>query len=367
MGRVVLLMRPLIETMQHIARTRVGSQPAKDAEQFLGFIDTERTVTLGMLADAGDESLRLTRIYDGTNYDPAGHERQLAEFAARVQFLFVQGHCTSMGYTGEALKSLRRVHTFNIRGRPKSVGGEGAVTPELLERCMQRMRRWVWLATATVRAEFPAWDFPSLFAMMDIDRFMSQACPRSSRTARRGDVDAAEAVPPASASQTLDPTAFARAAKVFAVSQSALTQEWEEVLPLAWHVKQQAGGTLSNAACFQTVVTDWLSRSTCRAGVYRTGAFQTVLTAYIASHGLSTSDVERMHGVQKRRMLHRDLAAEARENDELAVLAIVRPDEVADCIRRAQTIWSLLYGKPRRRLQARRDKGKPRRKVRRAA
>ena len=43
---------------------RPGTEEAKDATEFLGFIDEERLLTIAMATDAADSAFALTRILD---------------------------------------------------------------------------------------------------------------------------------------------------------------------------------------------------------------------------------------------------------------------------------------------------------------
>ena len=171
MGRFILLLDPLIETLVSISITRAGRKEAKESLDALEFLDSERIMCLAMCADAGDESLIVTRFYDTGTFDPALHQEQLADFRARIDFLFVAGHCFDYGFTREARIRLRRVRTLCLRGATKSIGGD--VDNTLKERCLKRFRCWVWLATATINAEFPQWDLLSCFAIFNVAQLAS--------------------------------------------------------------------------------------------------------------------------------------------------------------------------------------------------
>eukprot|EP00969_Alexandrium_andersonii_P253923 11222942-Alexandrium_andersonii.AAC.1 len=161
-----MLLDPLIETLVSITVTRAGRAEAKSSIEALEFLDSERILSVAMCADAGDESLIVTRFYDAGTFDPALHQQQLADFRARIDFLFVAGHCFQYGFTKEALVRLERVRTLCLRGQTKSIGGD--VTDALKEKCLQRFKCWVWLATATIKAEFPQWDLLSCFAIFNV-------------------------------------------------------------------------------------------------------------------------------------------------------------------------------------------------------
>ena len=93
----------------------------------------------------------------------------LSTFLAAIKTLFVDGRCTSCGYTGFMLGSLNTTRTCPLKSGTKAIGGAGAVTDRIVKRCLQRMPCWVKLDIASVRAEFPHWELLQAYQVFHID------------------------------------------------------------------------------------------------------------------------------------------------------------------------------------------------------
>ena len=90
---VVMTLPALIRTAEEISLVRAGKPEGKDADRFLKFLNAERVLQLGMLADGADEAYLLIRIFDDEETDPARQSDELWMFRRRVALLF--GHQTA--------------------------------------------------------------------------------------------------------------------------------------------------------------------------------------------------------------------------------------------------------------------------------
>ena len=165
-SRAVLNLHGLIKTADQIARLRrTGSREVDTAKEFLRFIDVERAIQLGMLADAGIEALHLTRLCDKENLATEDVGFWVSSTLSRIQMLFVDGDVvTTVGHTKwiiDVLKSSPLV--FFVDGAPRQLGGAQSVTVEIVKRCLGRMSSWVRMATTVLESEFP--NFRVLSAM----------------------------------------------------------------------------------------------------------------------------------------------------------------------------------------------------------
>ncbi len=156
LGRSVIHLEALIATAVDIMTKRSGVEQ-EAAKIFLRFIDTEVAVQLGLLADCGDELLILTRRQDTEDADQTQFPQQLRELIHRLNVLYSDAapRCYQTGYAYFMLQQLRRPMLFYIDGAPKTVGGEHAVTQDILDRCRGRMQNFVVLLVASCHAEFP--------------------------------------------------------------------------------------------------------------------------------------------------------------------------------------------------------------------
>jgi hypothetical protein len=139
----------------------------KNAKAFLNLIDEEAVVTLGMISDAGDESLLLTRFLDEEAFDKKLLTSEAYRFMERISALFLQGGCLVTGYTHYTLQLLKEQKVVFIDRVPKVIGGKKpAEMKVIVERCMQRMRNWVVLARCVVEAEFPHFEALQAFSVL---------------------------------------------------------------------------------------------------------------------------------------------------------------------------------------------------------
>jgi len=94
LGRFVLYFDAIWSTAAEIAAKRAGRAPAKRAVDFLSAVTVEEVLQLALLADAGHESLRVTRFHDSEEYDIADISETISEYVHRIGVLFVQGAAT---------------------------------------------------------------------------------------------------------------------------------------------------------------------------------------------------------------------------------------------------------------------------------
>ena len=131
---------------------RSGRKEGREAMEALQFVDNERIVQVAMLADAGDEALLVTRFYDTGSHDPGQAASLHDQFRCRIDYLFCQGHCQTLGFTRHALVVLQQTYTVILGETVKRIGG--GVCQATFDSALSRMRAWVFLATPTIQSEF---------------------------------------------------------------------------------------------------------------------------------------------------------------------------------------------------------------------
>ena len=136
-------------------------------------MDDEAALQIAMLADGGDEHSVLLRHHDCEGYDLASSSREAATFLDRIHCLFNEQACFKTGYTAFCLHALSRTRTIFVNGQAKTIGGKGRPTKIVRDRCVERMRSWVYLAKLTVDAEFPWCHVMNSFTLFSLD--ISQA------------------------------------------------------------------------------------------------------------------------------------------------------------------------------------------------
>ena len=74
-------------------------------------------------------------------------------YVNRLKWLFVEGHGRTEGYTAYCIELLKRSRVCILKGMACSIGGPNAITDELFERCLDRMKTWVRMAAEVAQAE----------------------------------------------------------------------------------------------------------------------------------------------------------------------------------------------------------------------
>ena len=68
----------------------------------------QNVILLGMMADASDECVLLTRFMDRDTFDIGFTHAELRQFQERISHLFLSKACLACGYTQVALEFLKR-------------------------------------------------------------------------------------------------------------------------------------------------------------------------------------------------------------------------------------------------------------------
>ena len=173
LGRSCFHIHACIKTALHIMRARTDDS-SKRAKAWLTWIDSEKCLLAAMMADASDQTLMFTRILDNEQMDPAILASEVHSYMASITTLFGdQAKClTVFGYTSVMLETLRTPVIWQIGNVIHSVGLSGGVPDETIQRCLDRMRSWVLLATAIVASEFPSFEVAQASSLSCIRIFM---------------------------------------------------------------------------------------------------------------------------------------------------------------------------------------------------
>ena len=270
MGRLVLLLDPIISVAYRIAVLRAGKQEAKDAIEFLGYIagtdGSERLLMLAGCADAGDMAMRLLRFFDTEQFDPAAMTWNIQQFLNKIDWAFNVGNIAShdQAFTCIMKQSLVRTRTLVIQGRTLCIGGP--VTEATISKVLNRLRAWVVLATAAVKAEFPEWEILQAFAALRLDA--TPGVPDQSSVDRH----------------------LSRLSITFKVNCGALKTQYAALIQEARKYKQRTSGVSNLDA--------WKSVLHAAGGKKQLPELTAVLCRYAAYTGCTTSGVEQGHSTQ---------------------------------------------------------------------
>ena len=109
LGRCILNLDALIRAVEIIMRQRpTNSKEAQGARQLLAILNERSVLLMGMLADATDERLVLTRFFDKEAFQLEDTTRQLNGFRNKLHWLFSKWGCLGTGFTSLAREHLDR-------------------------------------------------------------------------------------------------------------------------------------------------------------------------------------------------------------------------------------------------------------------
>ena len=124
-SRAVVYLESYLATAQQVADERRGTTEGKAATAFLEGLDEEKCITLGNLADAGEETLALVRYLDVENFDKSKLAPEIHNFVSRIHVLFCEKECITMetSFTRHVLNFLKKPRTIFTRDSVKVLGG----------------------------------------------------------------------------------------------------------------------------------------------------------------------------------------------------------------------------------------------------
>ncbi|CAK0812942.1 unnamed protein product [Prorocentrum cordatum] len=251
-GRGVLFYEPCLPTAMQIAQVRNGSSEGDIAADFLGYVDEEKLIQLGMLADAGGEASARARTCDSDDLDEAELPSHNAFFLQRIAMLFVESHCYDLGCTKFVHDAVvKRPVAIFARGHPRTIGGpgssrSGSFAPEIKERCRTRMVAWCRLAQATFKAEWPHFE-----EMAASDAFNLQTVGRHALEAKTANEARCEMI-----------------ANALGLDLPALLNGYLSVLPVALQKKKASPG-LANVEAWRMAMSHSKAARKDRAGSFK--------------------------------------------------------------------------------------------------
>jgi hypothetical protein len=153
LSRGVLFMDALISVCNEIVQTRTA-EPKKRAQAFIDSCTAERLITLGLLADTGDECAAVTRYFDTPDYDLCSVPDIVKGFQGRLDQLFVKCKVLTLSgtYTSMMLTYLRASRLLKTSAGPALLGGS-AIPAATIARCKSRMNAWANLALRQLEVE----------------------------------------------------------------------------------------------------------------------------------------------------------------------------------------------------------------------
>eukprot|EP00959_Pyramimonas_sp_CCMP1952_P353721 7410939-Pyramimonas_sp.AAC.1 len=176
---------------------------------FLLGVTEEQLLQLALMADANDEAMIFVRFNDSETYDAAELESEAIAFTERVSYLFQNGNCFDLGYTGFMCDVLSKPMAFFVGGDAVTIGGPGHPSEAIKIKTLARMQNWMKVSQTVVRAEFGNFEIK---AAMSLFRYKDKADNRSH-------VD--------TTSQNIK-----RLARFFSIPEDALKEQFHYVYPI---------------------------------------------------------------------------------------------------------------------------------------
>ena len=99
---------------------------------FLRALNSELLLTIGLLADAGDEAMVLIRFFDQSTVDSAQAGGEISSFLARIYALFTESETvwTTLGHTDVIMKWLQMQHVISLSTSEVLTVGGPCATPQ---------------------------------------------------------------------------------------------------------------------------------------------------------------------------------------------------------------------------------------------
>jgi hypothetical protein len=326
LGRCLLNLDATISTMDIIcAQRQTSSLEYQGAFRFLQMISQETNlILLGMLADACDECLVLTRFFDREAFRLEEMVEQIETFKRKLQWLFAGRGCLSTGYTSLALTHLRKGKLVPIPGHaPVTLGGHEAEPSSLLIiECLGHMVAWSNLATEVATTEFPDFELLACFQVFKL----------------------ADPLPvPATAGNHLR-----QIAEAFKVPMDGGADE------LLGQFMEHQRIALAGKAAGEPAATSWQralqkTQSTCRRRkAFPAGMLAELLQRFVVSPG-STSGIEQNFSMFKRSLGQQWNGSELGEERRLVLqlASSAMPEADTNLLAAARLIWATMFGKPR--------------------
>jgi len=218
LGRIVLNLEALLSYCHIVIRER--GHASEEGQGCMGFVQamTEvNVILLGMMADAADECMILTRFLDKDTFDVGAMRVEFEQFNNRIKDLFLHKMCLKSGYTQVALDFLKHARVLQVPGQAlRTLGSKSGADEQNVLLALARMVNWVTLTRRISSTEFPEND---ALSALDVFFLTAVAKPRCLTDKDR---------------QALDTMA-----SVFQLDAVSLVAQIEEHLPIADHEKRR--------------------------------------------------------------------------------------------------------------------------------
>lgn len=342
LARLVLTWDSVLGVLTAVPTIRGPRSPEGQAcLETLRFLDPEKVLQLGMLADSALELHRVVRSFDADDFDEAELPQELDLYRSILERLFIDGLCLQVpGMTKLMMGYLEKPRNLLVADVAKTLGG---TDPQTNKQCLIRMSAYVAVAKSVMEGEFPSFELMSSLRAFSVSDEI-----KSTQRRQSGEIQ----------------NCLEKLAQAIGVCAATLQYEYDRLYPLAAKFGKQ--GLRTFEAWKKAVGSASKSMAS-----YTTEALVPVL-ARLGAWSCSSSSVERGFGMA--------LAAKqlGQGQDEHVVseesILIIQQDilrgkaadelDLKDNIMRAKAIWASCCSRVRKsgdgKRKARWDKGLPR-------
>ncbi|CAE6949012.1 unnamed protein product [Symbiodinium sp. CCMP2456] len=307
---------------------RKNDPQGKAAYPFLDFMSgpegASRMVLAGMLADAMDEAMQLTRAFDREAIDTALLHSHLQRFLKNTATLFIAERCVDTGFTSLMLQHAKTQSIWIDKNHTRTIGVHGGLSAAVLAQNLKHMAAWTGLASKVIAAEFPSFDLMCCFRVLALSGMGGGDASREQLCKERADMHTED---------------LARLCRGLQIDVDCCRYEFTMLVGVAEAQKEMHRCTNLEAWQHAVQVT---RRSRAR---YPLDGLGPLLEAY-AAWVCSSSGVEQNFSVRDWLSSKRRPIAEQRELDELQTHVEHIADE-ENLFQEASQVWARLYGKPR--------------------
>ena len=244
---------------------------------FLQCTTDQNVILLGMMADASDERMLLTRFMDRGTFDIGFTHAELQQFQERINHLFLSKACLACGYTQVALEFLKRPRALQSPAL-RTIGSHAGADPASVMQALARMVSWVKVTKQISETEFPEHYLLSTLNVLCLH-------PTGGIGKRTRCLSAQ------------DKEALDKLAQCFSVDAAELVSQTAGVLPIAQH-EMRSNSTLTSVGAWRKALARTQQASKQRKS-FPAHSLRPILQ-YYAIASASTSGVARNFGATKR-------------------------------------------------------------------
>ena len=327
-AKVCLTLDAVIRTAQSAHEERKNEKVGHAARTFLDLLPEETVLLIGMLADAGEENLQLTRRLDSERTTSGSLAIAVQQFVMKLEVLFLKGAVVKTGYTAHLLDQLQKPWTIYIDKVAKRLGG--LPQPQMatvVYRCLKRFASWVQLAQEVVATEFPAFEILQSMSIFHLESLNDKVHRRDDHMTEARDVS----------------DKIHKVSNVLSLDECALSSQFADYHPVAQHKFESAADmepVMAWKAALDTVLEDKRNLQHHPQEELRQALSRAI------GWGCSSSGVEQNFAGVRTLTKSKGNMTEVNLRDEIFLLTTQNWTETQDqeLAKAAAVIWSQLFG-----------------------